>query len=216
MRRPVEDPPCPLCATPAAAFHDDEHGTFWRCPTCALVFRDPAQHLDVAAEVARYREHRNALDDPRYLAFLDRLAAPVAERLPPGARGLDFGSGPAPALALLMTRHGFPTASYDPHFLPDASALQATYDFITCSEVFEHLRQPRQVLTQLRDMLRPNGLLAVMTQFRDERRPFASWYYRRDPTHICLYSEPTMRWIAQEMAWDLECLPQGVTIFRRS
>lgn len=205
---------CPLCAGDAATFHEDQHGRFHRCPTCALVFRDAAQHLSTGAEVARYREHLNALDDPRYLDFLDRLAAPLAQRLAAGARGLDFGCGPVPAMALLLQRRGFHTASWDPHFHAEASLLDATYDFVACSEVLEHIAAPRDALDTFARLLQRGGLLGIMTQFRDETRPFESWWYRRDPTHVCLYSPQTMQWIARTMKWEAELLPQGVTFFR--
>lgn len=207
---------CPLCAGTAAAFHDDQHGRFLRCPGCALVFRDPAQHLAIDDEVARYREHENELDDQRYLDFLDRLAAPLAARLPAGARGLDYGCGPVPAMAMLLERRGFPTASWDPHFHPHPAALVegASWDFITCSEVLEHIPNPRDALDTFARLLERGGLLGVMTQFRDDSRSFESWWYRRDPTHVCLYSAATMRWIGREMGWAVETLPRGVTLFR--
>lgn len=164
--------------------------------------------------MARYREHRNAIDDPRYLDFLDRLAAPVAARLPPAARGLDYGCGPVPAMALLLERRGFPTASWDPHFRPAPAVLDSTWDFVTCSEVLEHIASPRAALDTFACLLRDGGLLGIMTQFRDERRPFANWWYRRDPTHLCLYSEATMRWIARARGWEAELPGNGVTLFR--
>lgn len=205
---------CPLCDGPATGFHEDQHGRFHQCPACALVFRDAAQRLTTEAEVARYREHMNALDDQRYLDFLDRLATPLAQRLEPGARGLDYGCGPVPAMALLLERRGFPTASWDPHFRPEASLLDATYDFVACSEVLEHIPAPREALDTFARLLRRGGLLGIMTQFRDEARSFDSWWYRRDPTHVCLYSPETMRWIARDLRWDVELLPNGVTFFR--
>lgn len=205
---------CPLCTGTATAFHEDQHGRFHRCPDCALVFRDAAQHLSTGAEVARYREHLNALDDQRYLDFLDRLAAPLAERLPLGARGLDFGCGPVPAMALLLERRGFPTASWDPHFHNHASLLDATYDFVACSEVLEHIPAPRPVLATFARLLQRGGLVGIMTQFRAESRSFESWWYRRDPTHVCLYCPHTMHWIARNMNWEMELLSLGVTIFR--
>jgi hypothetical protein len=50
----------------------------------------PAEHLDPGEERARYDEHENDPHDPAYRAFLERVAAPLAERLEPGARGLDY------------------------------------------------------------------------------------------------------------------------------
>ena len=57
--------------------------------------------------------------------------------------GLDFGAGPGPALAAMMSEDGFDVAIYDPFFQPDAEALQRKYDFITCTAVsYTHLTLP--------------------------------------------------------------------------
>jgi SAM-dependent methyltransferase len=180
------------------------------------VFRNPAQHLSDAEQLARYKEHRNALDDPAYLRFLSRLADPVAARLQPGASGLDFGCGPVPALAHLMESQGFPTASYDPHFRPDAEPLRRTYQFVTCSEVLEHIARPREALERMASLLEPAGLLGIMTQFRNAALPYERWWYRRDPTHVCFYSEATMHWIARRFGWTAELAGTGtgVVLFR--
>jgi hypothetical protein len=205
---------CPLCAGTAGAFHRGGHGEFWACPTCDLVFRDASEHLDMGAQLERYREHRNSLEDPRYLDFLDRLAAPLAARLRPGARGLDYGCGPVAGMAALLEPRGFPTASWDPLFRPDASALTGPYDFIICSEVLEHILDPKATLDRLASLLAPGGLIGFMTQFRRDAAHFAGWHYHRDPTHVCFYSPATMRWIGARRGWEVEIPADGVTFFR--
>ena len=202
-----------MCASAAVIFLHGRQGTFRECPACQLVFRDPGEHLDAAAADARYREHRNFLDDPRYLAFLDRLGAPVAQRLPPGARGLDYGCGPVHGIATLMEPRGFPMASWDPLFHPDDGPLRETYDFVTCSEVLEHVADPREALDRLAALLHPGGLLAIMTQFRGDAAHFTGWHYHRDPTHVCFYSPDTMRWIAEQRGWRVELPADGITLF---
>lgn len=104
---------------------------YWRCDTCEATFVPPAQRPTVADERAEYLLHRNDADDPAYLRFLSRLAAPLLQRLPPGAEGLDHGCGPGPALATMLRAAGHRVALYDPFFAPDTTALAHTYDFIT-------------------------------------------------------------------------------------
>lgn len=135
-------------------------------------------------------------------------------RLPPRAVGLDFGCGPVTAMEHLFRGAGHSMASWDPLFLPDPAPLGATYDFITCSEVLEHVASPTELLDQLQRLLRPGGLLGVMTQFRDPNRPFPAWWYRRDPTHVCFYSRHTMSWIAKRRGWEVEFAPRCVSLFR--
>ena len=90
------------------------------------------QRLSPERELAHYNTHQNSPGDPRYRAFLDQLAAPLMARLPSGAEGLDFGSGPGPALSVIFGEHGFPTSIYDPFFAPDPLLLTRDYDFVSC------------------------------------------------------------------------------------
>jgi SAM-dependent methyltransferase len=207
-------PPCPLCEAVGAALHHSEKERRWfRCAACELVYLDPAQWLSPEAEAERYRAHHNDPADDGYRRFLNRLAEPLRARLRPGSEGLDYGCGPTQAMALLLDGAGFPVASWDPVFHPDPAPLERAYDFLTLSEVIEHVRAPRDLLPRLAELVRPGGIVGVMTRFRDEERSFPTWWYRRDRTHVCLYSAATMRWIADRMRWRLELPAPHVALF---
>ena len=208
-------PPCPLCrATPSTKHHAGAERDFWHCRLCDLVFVAASARLAYEEEIARYRHHRNDERDPAYVEFLSRLARPVIERTPVGARGVDYGSGPSPALALIMDRSGRPTAAYDPVFRPEVALQPLAYDFLTCSEVMEHVHDPLALLARFRELVKPGGIIGVMTTFRDPAKPFGEWWYARDPTHVCFYSEATMRWIADRFGWGLEIPVPNVAVFR--
>ena len=212
---PQRLPPCPLCASESSEpVPLNSARRYFRCPECSLTYLDPAQRPGPAEERARYELHRNEAADPGYLRFLRELADPMIERLQPGARGLDFGCGPVPALASLFTAAGFPCVAWDPYFAPDPSLLDARYDFIACSEVLEHVYDPAAALAQLSRMLGDHGMLGIMTRFRDDDAvPFASWWYRRDVTHVCFYAESTIRWIAGRHGWSVELPRANVALF---
>lgn len=197
----------------ALSHHQGERGTFFRCATCALVFLDPAQWPSRDSEIARYELHENDADDPGYEEFLSRLADPVIARVPPGARGLDYGSGESDALATLLTRSGRPTIAYDPAFRPSASALKERYDFVVCSEVLEHVHEPRVLFERFGRLVRPGGLIGIMTGMYDAVPSLADWWYIRDITHVCFYSKATMAWIAQEFGWVVESPAPNVALF---
>lgn len=207
-------PGCPLCgASDAYPVEGIDAQTYYECPQCSLIYLHPAHYLSAAAERARYELHENDPTDPGYVAFLRRLADPIMERLRPGARGLDFGCGPAPVLSGLFTSAGFSCAAYDPFFAPDETLLDGSHDFITCSEVAEHAHDPASVFTTLRRMLAPGGLLGVMTRFHQGQPAFGDWWYRRDPTHVCFYAESTMGWIAVRHGLRLELPVPDVALF---
>ena len=207
---------CPLCGEEHSTLHHaDAAREYRRCPECTLIFVPASMRPGLEEENARYRLHDNRRDDPRYVAFLSRLADPLRARLAPGARGLDFGCGPTPVLAEMLTANGHPTVGYDPLFAPDAALLDATYDFIACSEVAEHLHDPRGVFEDFTRMLRPGGTLGVMTRFYGDEAPFESWWYTRDPTHVCFYAGDTMRWIGARHGWGVEFPAANVVLFGR-
>lgn len=206
--------PCPLCGDGAAPLILNADGrAYHQCTRCDLVFLDPAQRIRPLAEVMRYLEHNNDAGDAGYMAFLQRLGDPVRSRLAAGAHGLDFGCGPATALGDWFTGHGHPTASYDPLFHPDESLLSVRYDFVTCSEVVEHAHDPAGLFATLAALLRPGGLLGVMTRFHSVEATFERWWYRRDPTHVCFYSARTMEWVASRRGWGLELPRPNVALF---
>lgn len=216
MTPPHETPPCPLCACADAAAFAHLHGRrYLRCPECRLVFVHPADRPHADAERAHYGTHENRPDDPGYRRFLARLADPLAERLPPGAEGLDYGCGPGPALSRMMAERGFPSRDYDPLFAPDAGALRRAYDFVTCSETAEHFHHPAAEFARLDGLLCPGGWLGVMTEMLDDARDFATWRYARDPTHVCFYHADTMRWIADEHGWRMHAPARNVALFHK-
>ena len=207
---------CPLCGqSDTALFHEDRVRHYFRCHACNLVFVPPESHLAADEERRRYDLHENDPADPAYCAFLGRLVEPLIPLLPPGASGLDYGSGPGPALWAMMREAGFEMALYDPIYAPDEEALAWRYDFITCTETVEHFRDPATEWRRMAKLLRPGGLIGVMTQTLDGVADFSSWHYMRDETHVCFYSRASFGWIAK--ALDLEIAWEGpsVVILRR-
>ena len=197
------DPHCPLClASAVSPYHRDHTRDYLSCSRCQLVFVPAAQHLSEDAEKAAYDLHENDPRDPGYRRFLERLVVPLAERLPRPGSGLDFGSGPGPALVQMFAERGHSMALYDKFYQPDTAVLATGYDFITATEVVEHLRDPRAELTRLWSRIRPGGLLGIMTKLVRDRDAFTRWHYIRDPTHVCFFARSTFEYLAR--AWQAE------------
>lgn len=185
------------------------------CDVCRLVHVPARFHMERGAEAARYRLHRNDPADSGYARFLEQLAVPLCRHLDPGSRGVDYGSGPSGALAGMLRPRGFRCDTFDPFF--DPGALAPPYDFAACAEVFEHFRNPREEIARLAALLRPGGVLGVMTEFRTPGVPLAGWHYTSDPTHVAFYSLETFRWIAGEIGFTLlESDGSRVVILARS
>jgi SAM-dependent methyltransferase len=208
---------CPLCDTTGAAhYHQDRWRLYWQCHNCTLVFVPTSMRISRQHEKARYDQHRNDPSDLRYRRFLSRLADPLTQRVPAGAVGLDFGSGPGPTLGPMLTEAGLTVHLYDPLYAPDPEVWRRRYDFITASEVIEHLHTPQQELARLFSVLAPGGYLAIMTRWVTNRSSFADSRYIRDPTHVCFYSAEACHWIANKWNTSLEFPDTNVALFRNT
>ncbi|HDZ8914729.1 TPA: class I SAM-dependent methyltransferase [Aeromonas hydrophila] len=195
---------CPLCCA-ADAYELPVAGKLYhRCRACELVWLDAAEHLDPAREKAVYDGHDNQVDDPRYRQFLQRAFGEVQRRLPPPASGLDFGCGPGPALIAMGREAGYLMAGYDKFYADEPELLAQQYDFITSTEVIEHIATPRAVLERLWGCLKPGGLLVLQTQRVLEDERFRQWRYRHDPTHIVFFAEASFRALAARWQAQVE------------
>lgn len=207
---------CPLCHDHRIdEFYADKVREYSRCLVCQLIFVPPAWHLSQADEKAIYDHHQNSPDDPRYRSFLSRLADPVLQRLKPASHGLDFGSGPGPTLSVMFEEQGHPMAIYDPFYAPNTDPLNQQYDFVTSTEVLEHLCTPATDLNRMWQCVKPGGLLAVMTQPAPARTDFAAWHYKNDPTHVSFYSQATFAWLAEKWNAKLTFCSNEVTLMHR-
>lgn len=207
---------CPVCeAGTAGHFASLDGRDYLRCAHCGATFLAPWQRLPRQDELAHYLHHENDPSDAGYRRFLSRLADPLRKRLAPGARGLDYGCGPGPALAVMLREAGYDMALYDPFFHSDPAPLAGMYDFVTCTEVAEHFHAPAREFARLRALVRPGGWLALMTSFQTRDDRFAYWHYRKDPTHVVFYKARTFRTLAAVWGWTCEMPVKNVVLMQR-
>jgi hypothetical protein len=174
--------------------------------------------LGAEAERARYLKHDNSTRTPGYTSFLERLILPVMAELDQKgrgegrAKGLDFGSGPYPMMAELMAERGFPLELYDPLFAPRSRGelLSRPFDYVLCCETAEHFHRPFEEFTLMTELLAPDGFIALMTALRHPDSSIATWHYAQDETHVALYSEKTMYWIARRFRLRIRFPASGV------
>jgi hypothetical protein len=209
-------PICPLCADPDVTdFWQDSRRNFLQCQRCRLVFVPPAQHLSAGEEKTEYDLHQNSPDDAGYRSFLGRLASPLLERLPEGSLGLDFGCGPGPTLSLIFKEAGQQMAVYDHFYALDQAVFNDKYDFITATEVVEHLHRPGEELDRLWAILQPGGWLGIMTKMVLDRDAFAAWHYKNDLTHVCFFCRQTFGWWAEKYGATLTFSGNDVVLLRK-
>lgn len=208
---------CPLClAAECQPYSEDRRRQYWRCLTCQLIFADPAALLDADAELSIYQQHQNDPFDERYRTFLNKLAAPLQQRLAaPTMDGLDFGCGPGPTLSLMLAEAGHRMSIYDPYFADEPEVLTRQYDFICATEVIEHFYQPAREWQLWLRLLKPGGWLGLMTKLTDQVTDFANWHYKNDPTHVSFFSSATFAYLAKRDGFRLEILGSDVIVLQK-
>jgi SAM-dependent methyltransferase len=193
---------CRICGSPSLEFYRDPRTlkAYHHCGECDLRFLNPVHYLGHAEEEARYRLHENCVEDEGYQKF-NRPVIDLIRRRPPPLDILDFGCGNGPVIPHIFQNSGHNIALYDPFFRPDESVLEKKYDVVTLVEVAEHLYYPQKEFTRIKKMLKPGGRLIAMTELFRDHMNFGDWYYRKDPTHVCLYSERTMSWLKDHLGF---------------
>ena len=205
---------CPLCGSNhIESYFSNKDSKYLICSECELVFSSDEFHLNETEEKSRYDLHRNNPKDERYRKFLSKIFNPVLRCLSPGDVGLDFGSGPGPTLSLMFSEQGYKVDLFDKFYANNESIFNNKYNFITSSEVVEHLGNPGVELNRLFNMLDNGGVLAIMTQMLSSDINFSSWHYKDDPTHVCFFSKNTMKYLAKSWQVDVSFYGDDVALF---
>lgn len=208
---------CLICDS-TELFGIDHHSRrhYLDCHHCGAIFLSPSERLFPDAQRARYASHQNNIDDRGYREFLTPLREAILPHLLPGAKGLDFGCGPTRSLSQLFGERGYSVDDYDLFFFQDNTLLQKRYDFVTASEVFEHLEYPKEVFSLLQGILNPGGFLGVMTESFSDEMNFFDWYYAKDPTHVLFFRDQTWKYF--EHVWSFKRVTQGkrVRVFQKT
>lgn len=203
---------CLLCHTTATLFASD----VFLCNHCGLLFKNPSVHYNSIQDFNRYATHKNNELDQGYIEFLNKLLIPLAQFLPEQFIALDFGCGPGPTLSGLLSGMGGAVENYDPLFFPADELLNKKYDVVTSSEVVEHFKNPDEHWPTLVALVKPGGLLGIMTLLFGPTIDYKSWWYKNDPTHVVFYQEKTLHYLADK--FNLEILfndHKSVVVFRK-
>jgi len=197
---------CTLCnSTTREIVHPKEGSRYHICDACEFIWIDVQHLLSSADEKARYELHNNTLDNEGYVGMFETfISKTVSAYCAHGDSLLDFGCGTNPVLATLLQRHGFHVDHYDPYFFPELVYTGKQYDCITSTEVFEHIADPHTTMELFSTLLKPEGIIALMTLFHPEGDDACmAWWYRKDPTHIAFYTEKTIAHLASCYAMEV-------------
>ncbi|WP_338766996.1 class I SAM-dependent methyltransferase [Bernardetia sp. ABR2-2B] len=187
---------CTLCESLLKTKADD---FYFICDTCGAYLKDQKFYLNDFQEKEIYEKHKNDVNDIRYQNFTSPITNAILEKFDSNHLGLDYGCGTAPVISKVLKDSGYKTKLYDPYFYPNENYINYHYDYIFSCEVFEHFYNPKQELEKLLSILHPKGALLIMTLVYDAETDanFKDWYYRKDPTHVFIYTKKTVEFIAE-------------------
>ena len=168
---------------------------YFCCRQCYLIFLAPEMRLEAQTEKNRYVSHENNEGDVGYVKFLNQIITPLEINLSNGANGHDFGCGPNPVLAKLLVKKKFQMNFYDPFFFPDQAVFKFKYDFVTCTEVLEHVYDLESTVDMILSLLKPKGIFGFMTSLYNPKIDFKNWTYRRDDTHVHFFQKETLEYL---------------------
>jgi SAM-dependent methyltransferase len=172
---------------------------YFLCKNCNLINAHHDYFPAKEVEKERYLTHQNGIEHPGYVEFLSRAINPALRFININMKGLDYGCGYAPTLSKLLGRKGISCDDYDPFFVK--KKFNEKFDFIFSTEVFEHFFHPRKEIAKIDELLKPDGLLIVMTERWSSIKQFESWYYTKDPTHISFYHSLTFDYICSNFKY---------------
>ncbi|MFC3419369.1 class I SAM-dependent methyltransferase [Salinicoccus hispanicus] len=190
---------CKVCQSQTTTFHHPVFGEYHFCPHCEYISKDEHHMVSAEAELKIYDSHNNSTDNTGYVDFLYHfLNDAVFPYVGENKQALDFGSGPVPVLAqLLEQNHNYVVDIYDLFYAPEKVYQGKNYGLITTTEVVEHLAEPMEYFRQFAKLMKPDGVLAVMTLFHpNDMSLFNNWHYIRDRSHVSFYTAKTMHYIA--------------------
>jgi len=90
--------------------------------------------------------------------------------------------------------------------LENTSFESNSFDVIYLSHLIEHLPNPIEVLTIVKKILKPNGLLYIKTPNRESlgRKLFKRFWYANDvPRHLSLFGKKNLTMVSKKLRFDL-------------
>ena len=216
--------PCPVCKAASAQLDavdfnkscEEANGKFldrtgisvqyFLCGNCGFCFAPEIAAWKLEEFEARIYNDEYVLADPEYRETRPRANAAALISLfgerARSIRHLDYGGGNGLLARVLKDSH-WQSVSYDPFVDRDADIGElGQFDLITAFEVFEHVPDARQLMSNLRALLAPGGIVLFSTLLSDgnigPRQKLGWWYAAPRNGHISLYSRKSLALLAQE------------------
>lgn len=198
---------CPLCDAPnCRLFFRDNRRSFHCCKVCELLFVPAAYHVSPEEEKKRYELHDNRPNNKGYVRFLEEIVKVIEVIEAPKSTDqkiLDFGSGKHAVLGGLLQRKGFSIDSYDPLYALGREYLSKRYDILVIGEVIEHVRNLKDEILIIKNLVMQNGKLILRTKLYPSCEEFSAWWYKEDITHINFFARKSIEVFALKIGFKI-------------
>jgi SAM-dependent methyltransferase len=191
------------------------------CGSCGFCFAPELCAWPPEEFAARIYNDEYVVVDPDCVETRPRANAASLVRmfrnLPASIRHLDYGGGNG-LLAKVLREAGWDSVSYDPLADKDVKAEHlGKFDLITAFEVFEHVPDVQGLMSDLRLLLSPGGVVLFSTLLSDgdiqPNRRLTWWYASPRNGHISLFSKRSLALLAKNSGWNFGSFSRGSHAF---
>jgi 2-polyprenyl-3-methyl-5-hydroxy-6-metoxy-1,4-benzoquinol methylase len=217
---------CQICRYETSRPHSQDLGTvrgnterfkdtvypLWKCPECQTIHSiDPVDYQDIYADYPLNKRRFDAFARGTMRNLLKRLKNAGLKKTD---AILDYGCGNG-LFVQFLKRKGFThTIGYDP-YVPEFSELPspALFDCIIANDVIEHVTDPRAIVQDCMNKLKPGGLLYVGTADSEgvDMKNLEPHIMRlHQPFHRIIITEETLHGLCRETGAEI------VASYRRS
>jgi SAM-dependent methyltransferase len=132
-------------------------------------------------------------------------------------RHLDYGGGDG-LLVEILRKTNWKSTSYDPFVNKDVDLKQfGKFDLVTAFEVFEHVSNVQELMSNLCSLLAPSGLILFSTLLADgnihTHQRINWWYASPRNGHISLFSRKSLDILAKQRGFHFGSLSVGTHVF---
>ena len=177
----------------------------WRCPNCQTIHC--LDIVDIAPYYAQYPIANSKLTWIMRLCYWKLSQQLIKYGFSKNHSMLDYGCGNGLFVRYLQ-KLGFTNCyGYDPYadkneFGNDAILQQAPFDYILLQDVIEHVEDPRELLSKLDGLLKPNGYILIGTPNAanlDLTQPNLSDFYNcvHVPYHFHIYTPEVLEYLGK-------------------
>lgn len=180
--------------------------TLWQCPNCKAIHSiEPVDMADIYSDYPLNQER--TLDIFARGTFKNLLGRLTKVGLKHDSSILDFGCGNGVYLEFLRGEGYHDVTGYDPFVSDYAERPAKQFDCVIANDVIEHVDDPRAMMSEVYDLVKPGGILYLGTAdsagVEDMTDLGAHTMRLHQPFHRVIVTQPIMLDLGAELHLDV-------------